>query len=138
MKQPFEPLNDLERALVAALQNQMPVATFVQALMSARVYVLNDKEVQAGGVWGHGATPMVLADARKTPFLALFTAPERSSAWTQRQSTFGFRLSTDFAGVLQGMSPDQGLVINPGLAAGFELQPAAVAQLRTQARSSPA
>jgi hypothetical protein len=134
MKQPFEPLNDLERALVAALQNQMPVATFVQTLLSAKVCVLTDKDSQAGGVWDHGATPMVLADSHKTPFLAIFTAPERSGAWTQRQTTFSFGLSTDFAGVLQGMAPDQGIVINPGLSAGFEMQPATVAQLRAQSR----
>lgn len=134
MKQPFEPVNDLERALVAALQNQIPVATFVQTLRSATVYVLTDKDSQAGGVWDHGATPMVLADAKKTPFLALFTAPERADAWSKRQTTFGFGRSTDFAGLLKGMAPEQGIVINPGLPAGFEMQPATVAQLRAQAR----
>ncbi len=134
MKQPFEPLNDLERALVAALQNQMPVATFVQTLLSAKVYVLTDKEIQPDEIWNGGATPMVLADSQKTPFLALFTAPERSAAWTQRQTTYTFGLSTDFGGLLQGMAPDQGIVINPGLPAGFELQPATVAQLKAQAK----
>jgi hypothetical protein len=133
MKQPFEPVNELERALVAALQNQLPVAAFVQTLRRSTVYILSDKALPSGGLWGQGATPMVLADANKTPFLAIFTAPERSAAWTQRQTTFGCGLSTDFAGLLQGMAPDQGLVINPGLAAGFELQPATVAQLRAQA-----
>jgi hypothetical protein len=134
MKQPFEPLNDLERALVAALQNQMPVPAFVQALLNARVYVLTDKQIQTGTVWDQGATPMVLADAKKTPFLAIFTAPERSAAWAQRQTAYGFGLSTNFVGLLQGMAPDMGIVINPGLPAGFELQPATVAQLRAQAR----
>lgn len=134
MKQPFEPLNDLERALVAALQNQMPVAAFVQTLLSAQVYVLTDKEIQPGEIWNHGATPMVLADSQKTPFLTLFTAPERSVAWTQRQTTYSFGHSTDFPALLQGMAPEQGIVINPGLAAGFELQPATVAQLRAQAK----
>lgn len=132
MKQPFEPLNDLERALVAALQNQMPVATFVQTLLSAKVYVLTEKEIRPGEIWGHGATPMVLADSKKTPFLALFTAPERAEAWSKRQTTFGFGLSTEFAGLLQGLAPDLGIVINPGLPAGFELQPATVAQLKAQ------
>lgn len=134
MKQPFEPLNDLERALVAALQNQMPVATFVQTLLSAKVYVLTEKEIQAGAAWGHGAKPMVLANPDKTPFLAIFTAPERADAWSKRQTTFGFGLSTDFVGLLQGMAPELGIVINPGLPAGFELQPATVVQLKAQAK----
>lgn len=134
MPQPFEPLNDLERALVAALQNQIPVAAFVQTLLSAKVYVLTQKEIKAGATWDHSATPMVLADSQKTPFLALFTAAERSAAWTQRQTTYSFGLSTDFVGLLQGMAPELGIVINPGLPAGFELQPATVVQLKAQAQ----
>ncbi|MCZ8250983.1 MAG: SseB family protein [Hylemonella sp.] len=133
MKQPFEPLNDLERALVAALQNQMPVPAFVQTLLRSRVYLLTEKPIPAGEAWHPGATPMVLADARKTPYLAIFTAPERSTAWAQRQTSYGCGLSTDFSGVLQGMASDLGIVINPGLPAGFELQPATVAQLKAQA-----
>ena len=134
MKQPFEPLNDLERALVAALQNQLPAPTFVQTLLRAKVYLLSEKQIPAGAAWHPGAMPMVLADAQKTPYLAIFTAPERSAAWAQRQTSYSFGLSTDFAGVLQGMAPELGIVINPGLPAGFELQPATVAQLRAQAK----
>jgi hypothetical protein len=134
MQQPFEPLNALERALVAALQNQMPVPAFVQTLLGTQVYVLTDKHIHAGAYWDQGATAMVLADTKKTPFLAIFTAPERSAAWTQRQTTFGFGLATDFADLLQGMAPGLGVVINPGLPAGFELQPATVAQLRARSR----
>lgn len=132
MHPPFEPLNDLERALVAALQNQMPVATWVQTLLSAQVYVLTQKQIQPGAAWDHSAMPLMLADAKKTPFLALFTAPERSATWARRQTSCRFGLSTDFAAVLEGMAPEHGIVINPGLPAGFELQPATVAQLRTR------
>lgn len=134
MPQPFEPLNDLERALVAALQNQIPVTAFVQTLLGSRVCVLTDQDIRTGPVREQRTTPMVLADARKTPFLAIFTAPERSAAWTQRQRTYGFRLSMDFKDLLRDMAPDQGLVINPGLPAGFELQPATVVQLKAQTR----
>ena len=134
MNPPFEPANDLERALVAALQNQLPVATFLQTLLTAKVYVLTEKDIRPGAVWDHSATPMVLASSDKTPFLALFTAPERSGAWAKRQTTFGFGVSTDFVSVLKGMAPELGIVINPGQQAGFELQPATVTQLRAQAQ----
>jgi hypothetical protein len=129
---PFEPRNDLEQALVAAQQNQMPVPTFVQTLLRSQVFVLVDKQIPPGGAWHQSAAPMVLSNADKTPFLAIFTAPERADAWTKRQTTFGFGLSTVFTGVLQGMAPNLGIVINPGLPVGFEMQPATVEQLRTQ------
>jgi hypothetical protein len=128
----FEPSNDLERALVAALQNQLPVPAFVQTLQTSKIFVLLDRAPAPGKVWDDSVAPMVLSNAGKTPFLAIFTAPERAGAWVKRQTAFGVGLSTDFAGLLQGMAPNLGLVINPGLPVGFELQPATVAQLRAQ------
>ena len=134
MTQPFEPANDLERALVAAQQNQLPVATFLQTLLISKVYILVDRAADPDAVWDHNAAPMLLANSEKTPFLAIFTAPERSKAWLQRQSTFGFGLSPDFTRVLKNMAPNLGIVINPGLQAGFEMQAPTVEQLRTQAQ----
>ncbi len=134
MNQAFEPLNALERDLVAAQQNQMSVAAFLQTLRVSQVYVLVDRETGSGGAWDNNAAPMVLSNAGKTPFLALFTAPERAGEWVKRQTTFGFGLSTEFASLLKGMAPDLGIVINPGLPVGFEMQPATVAQLRAQAK----
>lgn len=130
----FEPSNDLERALVAAQQNQMPVTAFVQTLQASKVFVLVDRDTGPSEVWDHSAAPMLLTNAARTPFLALFTAPERATVWSKRQTAFGHGLSTDFARLLQGMAPGLGIVINPGLPAGFEMQPATVAQLRAQAR----
>lgn len=118
MNAPFEPRNDLEQALVAAQQNQMPVPAFVQTLLRSQVFVLVDQQIPPGATWHQSAAPMVLSNADKTPFLALFTAPERADVWTKRQTTFGFGLSTAFTGVLQGMALNLGIVINPGLPAG--------------------
>lgn len=134
MNQPFEPLNELERDLVAAQQNQMPVTGFLQTLQASKVFILIDREPGPRNVWDSGAAPMVLSNAGKTPFLALFTAPERAGEWSKRQTAFSVGLSTDFASLLEGMAPDLGIVINPGLQVGFEMQPSTVARLRTQAR----
>ena len=130
----FEPRNDLEQALVAAQQNQLPVLSFVQTLLVAQVFVLVDRQIPPGGAWDHSARPMVLSGSDKTPFLAIFTAQERASAWAKRQPASSYGLSTDFAGLLKGMAPNLGIVINPGLPIGFELQPATVAQLRAQGK----
>lgn len=134
MTQPFVPANDLERALLAAQQNLLPVTAFVQTFHDSRVYLLVDRTPGPGGVRDKSANAMVLANPEKTPFLAVFTAPERYAEWAKRQTTFGFGASTDVAGLLKDMAPDQGIVINPGLPVGFEMQPATVAQLRAQAR----
>ena len=130
----FEPSNDLERALVAALQKQIAVAEFLQTLRVSKVFILVDKQTDPGAAWDHSAAPMVLTNAEKMPFLAVFTAPERAGAWTKRQTAFGFGLSTDFIGLLQDTAADLGIAINPGLQAGFEMLPATVAQLKAQVK----
>jgi hypothetical protein len=134
MNQSFEPSNDLERALVAAQKGQLPVPAFMQTLLTSKVFVLVDKEIGAGGAWDNSASPMVLSDSKGAPFLAMFTAPERSGEWPKRQPRFGFGLLTDFSWLLKGIAPNVGVVINPGLTVGLEMQPSTVAQLRAQSK----
>jgi hypothetical protein len=134
MSQLFEPANDLERALVAAQLGELPVPAFMQTLLMSKVFVLIDKEIGPSGVWDNSASPMVLSNAQGTPILAMFTAPERSGDWPERQPRFAFGLFTDFAWLLKGVAPNVGVVINPGLSVGLEIQPPTVAQLRVQAK----
>ena len=133
MNQLFEPSNELERALVSAQQGELPLPTFMQMLLASKVFVLLDKEIGPSGAWDNSASPMVLSNAQGAAVLAMFTAPERSGEWPKRQSHFAFGLLTDFAWLLKGIAPNVGVVINPGLSVGLEIQPSTVAQLRAQA-----
>lgn len=134
MNQLFEPSNDLERALVAAQLGKLSVPTFMQTLAASKVFVLIDKEIGPSGVWDNSASPMVLSNAQGAPVLAMFTAPERSGEWPKLQPHFAFGLLTDFSWLLKGIAPNIGIVINPALSVGLEIQPSTVAQLRAQAK----
>ncbi|HQS57021.1 MAG TPA: SseB family protein [Gallionellaceae bacterium] len=135
MNQIFEPSNDLERALVAAKQGHLPVPAFMQALLSSKVFVLIDKDIGPNGIWDNSATPMVLLNSEGAPVLAMFTAPDRTGEWAKQQPRFSFGLLTDFAWLLKGIGSNVGVVINPGLSVGLEMQPSAVAQLKQGAAS---
>jgi hypothetical protein len=135
MNQTFEPSNDLERALVAAKQGQLPVHEFMQTLLSSKVFVLIDKEIGPSGIWDNSATPLVLSNSEGSPVLAMFTAPERSGEWPKQQPRFGFGLLTDFAWLLKGIERNVCIVINPGLTVGIEMQPSAVEQLKEGAQA---
>ena len=106
----------------------------MQTLVASKVFVLLDKEIGPNGVWDNSASPMVLTNAQGAPVLAMFTAPERSSEWAKHQPRFAFGLLTDFAWLLKGIAPNVGVVVNPGLSVGLEIQPSAVAGLRSQAK----
>jgi|SRR5215831_19760122 len=132
LNQSFEPSNDLERALVAAQQGHLPVLSFLQILKVSKVFILIDKELGPSDVWDNSASPMVLSNPKGVPVLAMFTAPERSGDWPRRQPRFKYGLLADFAWVLKGIAPHVGVVLNPGLAVGLEIEPSTVSELRAQ------
>jgi hypothetical protein len=107
----------------------------MQTLLASKVFVLIDKDIGPTGIWDNSATPMVLSNSKGSPVLAIFTAPERSGEWPKRQPRFGFGLLTDFAWLLKGIETNVGIVINPGLMVGLEMQPSTVAQLREEVRA---
>jgi hypothetical protein len=71
----FEPLNALERTLIAAATDPSARPAFIQAMLDAELYVSPAGEVQPGGPIG----PMVVVYLQpgRVQAAALFTAPER-------------------------------------------------------------
>ena len=134
MSTDFEPANDLERTLVAAQQGRLPVASFMDKLIASQVLVLFDREPVADGKRDESAIPMILTNQAGQPVLAVFTAPERASDWSRREPRFQTGLLTDFAWLLRGISPQLGVVVNPGLKEGLEMPASGVAQLKARAQ----
>ena len=79
---------------------------------------------------GQSASPMVLFNGAGMPVLAMFTSPERSGPWPKRQPQFEFGILADFRWLLKGITPEVGVVINPGLTVGLELSPDRVQELK--------
>jgi hypothetical protein len=77
----FEPLNDLESALIQAQAGNLSAMDFLGKLSKSKVFVLLDKELPPSGLRDNSASLLVLSNIAGTPVLALFTAPERSEGW---------------------------------------------------------
>lgn len=127
--QTFEPLNELESALVQAQAGSLSVPDFLGKLSTSQVFVLLDKDPGPSGLWDNSAAPMVLSNSAGAPVLALFTAPARSDGWPAQIPRFSFGLLTDFGWLLRGIAKGVGIVVNPGHSVGLELSPERVAKL---------
>lgn len=132
----FEPVNDLERALVAAQNGQLPFDGFAERLLASKVFVLLDRGLAPGGELDVDALPMVLTSQAGNRVLAIFTAAERSSDWPMRYPRFSYGLLVEFSWLLRGVAPGVGIVLNPGSQAGFEMPASGVQQLKEHAHGT--
>ncbi|MBS0208472.1 MAG: SseB family protein [Planctomycetes bacterium] len=130
----FDPLNELENALVAAQEGRLPVVSFIDKLLASKVALLLQND--PGPTWDNSTAPLILTNDAGHPVIAVFTALERSLEWTKREPKFTFALLTDFVWVLRGISAGVGLVLNPGLPTGLEMPASGVAQLKVRAQGS--
>jgi hypothetical protein len=134
----FEPLNDLESALIQAQAGNLSAMDFLGKLSTSKVFVLLDKELPPSGLWDNSASLMVLSNIAGTPVLALFTAPERSEGWPAQFQRFSFGLLTDFSWLIRGIAKGVGIVVNPGHSVGLEISPERVAELAIEAATNKA
>ncbi|HUW29746.1 MAG TPA: SseB family protein [Sulfuriferula sp.] len=127
----FEPKNELEKQLQCALDGSVSGDDFMRYLMDAQVFMpVEDEANQIKGFQrSTRAQPLVLEDETGTQVLVLFTSPERAKAFVENHPGYGGGLLTEFAWVLRKMGAPAGIALNPGLDAGFDLEPEMVADL---------
>ncbi|WP_147072479.1 SseB family protein [Sulfuriferula plumbiphila] len=127
----FEPKNELEKQLQCALDGSVSGDDFMRYLMDAQVFMpVEDEANQIKGFQrSTRAQPLVLEDETGTRVLVLFTSPERAKAFVENHPGYGGGLLTEFAWVLRKMGAPAGIALNPGLDAGFDLEPEMVADL---------
>jgi hypothetical protein len=131
----FEPINDLERALLQAQEGHISIPALLDIFLSSQFFVLLDKEIPPEG-WDNSISLMVLNGSGGDPMLAVFTAPLRSSGWPKQHPQFAFGLLVDFKWLLRGTMPGSGMVVNPGWKVGLEIPPWGLQKLKTKALST--
>lgn len=127
----FEPKNELEQQLQGALDGNVSGDDFMRYLMDAQVFMpVEDEANQIKGFQrSTRARPLVLEDEIGTQVLVLFTSPERAKGFIENHPGYGGGLLTEFSWVLRKMGAPAGIALNPGLDAGFDLEPEMVAGL---------
>jgi hypothetical protein len=121
---PFDPENALERALLLAQQGKASVGEVLKLLVASSVYVLSETEVMRDG---RGGLNPVFFNTPDGQFMAVFTSLERSKVLASKAP---FCLMVTGAQVLDLVPANCGLVINPGLAVGFQLPASGIPAVR--------
>lgn len=131
MSEAFEPRNELEKSLLAAQDEEISSDDLLHILMNSRVFmpVQDEKPALFNNKHPTRAQPLVLTAEDSTPVLVLFSSPERARDFISDYPDFGGGIVTEFTGVLGKMGRDFGIVLNPGLDVGFDMEPQTVNEL---------
>jgi hypothetical protein len=118
----FEPLNDLEIALVEARGGRLPVQKLLHLMAAADLAV---PSAGAVGADGSGFRPLLFPKER-VQMLAVFTDKSRVGEYAEMTP---YVLQMKGRDLLRRMPPDHGIVVNPGSAVGFDISPEGIAKL---------
>jgi hypothetical protein len=121
----LQPLNELEEKLARGEQPDANPVDVILAFLNNEVYVLSPDELESPD---SQVEPLVLANSSGQPVLAVFSHPSRVAE--QYLAAAPNVLGTQGAAILGNLGDELGLVINPGAAFGFEIDPEGVANIR--------
>lgn len=119
------PLNDLEEKLAQGGQPDASPVDVILSFLNSEVYVVSTE-----GIEGEDSQvePLVLANADGDPVLAVFSHPSRVDE--QYLAAAPNILGTQGAAIIANIGGELGMVINPGAAFGFEINPEGVANIK--------
>ena len=131
MSEEFEPRNEPEKSLLAAQEENISSDDRLNILMTSQVFmpVQDEKPSLLNMQRSTRAQPLVLTAEDSTPIPVLFSSPERAKELISDYPGFGGGILTEFTWVLERMGRDFGIALNPGLDAGFDMEPETVNDL---------
>ena len=121
----LQPLNELEEKLAVGEQPDANPVDVILAFLNNEVYIVSSDALEGAD---SQVEPLVLANSSGNPVLAVFSHPSRVAE--QYLEAAPNVLGTQGAAILGNLGDDLGMVINPGAAFGFEIDPEGVANIR--------
>lgn len=119
------PLNDLEEKLAKGDQPDASPVDVILSFLNNEVYIISSDTVEGPD---SQVEPLVLANSEGQPVLAVFSHPSRVDE--QYLAAAPNILGTQGAAIIGNLGDELGMVINPGSAFGFEIDPEGVANIR--------
>ena len=126
-----QPLNDLEEKLARGEQPDANPVDVILSFLNNEVYIVSSDTLEGPDAQ---VEPLVLANASGKPVLAVFSHPSRVTE--QYLAAAPNVLGTQGAAILGNLGDELGMVINPGAAYGFEIDPEGVANIRRDFKPS--
>ena len=119
------PLNDLEEKLARGGQPDADPVDVILSFLNNEVYIISSDALEGEDAQ---VEPLVLSNAEGKPVLAVFSHPSRVDQ--QFLDAAPNVLGTQGAAIIGNLGEELGMVINPGSAFGFEIDPEGVANIR--------
>jgi len=119
------PLNDLEEKLAQGGQPDASPVDVILSFLNSEVYVVSTESIEGED---SQVEPLVLANTDGDPVLAVFSHPSRVDE--QYLAAAPNILGTQGAAIIANIGEELGMVINPGAAFGFEINPEGVANIK--------
>jgi len=130
MDQDFIAQNELEQHLLAAQAGELGEQEFMHTLLTSQVFMpIQDKHGIGGLQTSKSAVPLTLPTEAGFEVIVLFTSPERGKEFLRDYPGYEGGLLAEFTWVLEKMGSGLGITLNPGLAAGLDMEPEMVQQL---------
>jgi hypothetical protein len=127
----FEPKNELEKKLLAAMSGELSSEDFMRELMVEQVFIPVRDEPDSG-IKGFQrttkATPLIIED-EGTNILVMFTNPERARDFLAEFPGFGGGILVEFSWILERVAAGFAISVNPGLDVGIDIEPEIVTQM---------
>ena len=121
----IQPLNDLEEKLANGDQPDANPVDVILSFLNNEVYIISSDALEGEDAQ---VEPLVLSNAEGKPVLAVFSHPSRVDQ--QFLDAAPNVLGTQGAAIIGNLGEELGMVINPGSAFGFEIDPEGVANIR--------
>lgn len=119
------PLNELEEKLALGDQPGGSPVDVILAFLNSEVYILSSAGIEN---LESDVEPLVLGNADGDPVLAVFSHPTRVGE--QYLEAAANILGTQGAAIIANIGEELGMVINPGAAFGFEINPEGIANIK--------
>ena len=119
------PLNDLEEKLSRGGHPDADPVDVILSFLNNEVYIISSDTLEGED---SQVEPLVLGNADGQPVLAVFSHPSRVDA--QYLEAAPNVLGTQGAAIIANIGDELGMVINPGAAYGFEINPEGIANIK--------
>ena len=139
--------NDIEEKLLAAQEGRLDTEQFMEALLSAQLFmpVHDDAQGSASAAGGRmpvaagthiisfqrstRAQPLTLEGEGGVKQLVLFTSPDRARTFVSDHPGYGGGILTDLPWIFENLGAGFGILLNPGHDIGLDIEADTVAQL---------
>ncbi len=126
----FVPENKLERSLLEAQKGEISGEFFLKELLDMELFMpVLEKHQIAGFQQSQKAIPLTIEDEDGQQLVVLFSSPERAKEFVKQYHGYEGGLLAEFKWIIEKIGAGMGVIVNPGLDVGLELEAQMLDQL---------